>query len=171
MHAPHHIQAHLRTRTHTHRESHAHTYTYELTYEKTSTYINKSVNLNMHAHGLTCTHIYVKIKNTQYLICYYIFITCSQLYAYNKTLTITLTLAFEHTCIKQTPNLNLTPTLTKHAQNPREFKIPISDSGFHYNIFSDKTHNHTPFKNPINIPDYLLHITSYLNQTVQHVNP
>ena len=70
-----------------------------------------------------------------------------------------------------TTTLNLTLNLTKNAQKPREFKIPISDFGFHYNIFADKTHNHTPFKNPINIPYSSLRITSCLNQPVQHVNP
>ena len=57
---------------------------------------------------------------------------------------------FQHTklickcIIKHLPQ----PQQKTHKES-REFKRNISDSGLHYNIFSDKMHNHTPFKNSI----------------------
>ena len=62
------------------------------------------------------------------------------------------------------PNPNPDPNkkLTRNCANSK----PISDSGFHYRIFSDKTHNQNPFKTPITdswffIPHYLAFNPAY----------
>ena len=54
--------------------------------------------------------------------------------------------------------LTLNPTPTKNAQEIAQIQKPIPDSGFRYNIFTDKTHDRTTFKKSI---IYSLFLTSH----------
>ena len=124
---------------------------FDSTYVQHWTFTNTPTDSNTHAHGLTHTHIYVRTQKHSVTDSKFPFLSfLHQLL--NVFASTNPNPKPNPSCLiytrQQNLTLTLTLTLTKNAQEIAQIK-KISDYGFRYNIFSDKTHDHTPFKNSI----------------------